>query len=101
GGVGLPPAKAFGMHDGLLTLRGRLAWAHDFDPGRSMAATFQALPGAGFVVNGASQAADSEITAASAEVKWLNGWSASATFEGEFSHVTRAYAGKGAVRYAW
>ena len=23
------------------------------------------------------------------------------TFEGEFSNVTRSYAGKGAVRYAW
>jgi len=31
---------------------------------------------------------------------WINGWSA-ATFEGEFSNVTRGYAGKGVVRYAW
>ena len=30
----------------------------------------------------------------------LNGWSAAATFEGEFSSVTRSYAGKGVVRYA-
>ena len=35
------------------------------------------------------------------ELKWLNGWSAAATFEGEFSDVTRSYAGKGVVRYAW
>jgi hypothetical protein len=34
-------------------------------------------------------------------MKWLNGWSAAATFEGEFSAVTRSYAGKGVVRYAW
>jgi hypothetical protein len=27
--------------------------------------------------------------------------SAAATFEGEFSNVTRSYAGKGVVRYAW
>jgi hypothetical protein len=26
---------------------------------------------------------------------------AGATFEGEFSEVTRSYAGKGIVRYAW
>jgi hypothetical protein len=38
---------------------------------------------------------------ASAEKKWLNGWSAAATFEGEFSSVTTSYAGKGVVRYAW
>jgi hypothetical protein len=28
-------------------------------------------------------------------MKWLNGWSAAATFEGEFSNVTASYAGKG------
>jgi hypothetical protein len=46
---------------------------------------------------------DAEIgAAASAETKkWNNGWSAAATFEGEFSHVTESYAGKGVVRYAW
>lgn len=33
--------------------------------------------------------------------KWTNGWSTAATFEGEFSDVTRSYAGKGVVRYAW
>jgi len=66
-----------------------------------VAATFQALPGASFVVNGAAQARFSALTTASAEVKWLNGWSAAATFEGEFSDVTRSYAGKGVVRYSW
>jgi hypothetical protein len=28
-------------------------------------------------------------------MKWLNGFSLAATFEGEFSDVTRSYAGKG------
>ena len=45
--------------------------------------------------------ANSALTTASAEVKWINGWSAAATFEGEFSDVTRSYAGKGVVRYVW
>jgi uncharacterized protein with beta-barrel porin domain len=66
-----------------------------------VAATFQALPGASFVVNGAAIASDAALTTASAEMRWLNGWSAAATFEGEFSNVTRSYAGKGVVRYAW
>jgi predicted patatin/cPLA2 family phospholipase len=35
------------------------------------------------------------------EFKWINGWSAAATFESEYSNVTRSYAGKGVVRYAW
>jgi uncharacterized protein with beta-barrel porin domain len=89
------------MVNGVLTLRGRLAWAHDFDPSRVAAATFLALPGASFVVNGAAQASDSALTTASAEMRWINGWSAAATFEGEFSNVTRSYAGKGVVRYVW
>jgi uncharacterized protein with beta-barrel porin domain len=74
---------------------------HDYNPDRAVAATFQALPGASFVVNGAAQSSDAALTTASAEMKWMNGWSAAATFEGEFSNVTRSYAGKGVVRYAW
>jgi uncharacterized protein with beta-barrel porin domain len=99
--LGLRADKSFAMMDGILTLRGRVAWAHDYDPNRSIASTFQTLPGASFVVNGAAQAADSALITASVEKKWLNGWSAAATFEGEFSDVTRSYAGKGVVRYAW
>jgi uncharacterized protein with beta-barrel porin domain len=99
--VGLRTDKSFAVTDAILTLRGRAAWAHDYDPNRSIAATFQALPGASFVVNGAAQASDSALTTASIEMKWRTGWSASATFEGEFSKVTSSYAGKGVVRYAW
>jgi uncharacterized protein with beta-barrel porin domain len=99
--LGLRADKSWGMTNGVLTLRGRAAWAHDFNPDRAVGATFQALPGASFVVNGARQAGDSALATASAEMKWINGWSAAATFEGEFSNVTRSYAGKGAVRYAW
>ena len=52
-------------------------------------------------MNGAAQASDSALTTASVEMKWMNGWSAAATFEGEFSERHRIYAGKGVVRYAW
>ena len=101
GELGLRTDKSYAMADGIFTLRGRVAWAHDFNPDRNIGATFQTLPGASFVVNGAAQAADSALVTASAEKKWLNGWSAAATFEGEFSNVTTSYAGKGVVRYAW
>jgi uncharacterized protein with beta-barrel porin domain len=99
--LGIRTDKSWAMTDSIFTLRGRFAWAHDYDPNRSIGATFQALPGASFVVNGAAQAHDSALTTASAEVKWANGWSAAATFEGEFSQVTNSYAGKGVVRYTW
>jgi uncharacterized protein with beta-barrel porin domain len=99
--LGFRTDKSFAMPDGFLTLRGRLAWAHDYDTDRSIGATFQTLPGASFVVNGAAQASDSVLTTASIERKWTNNWSIAATFEGEFSNVTSSYAGKGVVRYQW
>ena len=99
--LGIRTDKSWAMVDSIFTLRGRFAWAHDFNADRNIGATFQTLPGASFVVNGAAQAHDAALATASAEVKWLNGWSAAATFEGEFSDVTRSYAGKGVVRYAW
>lgn len=99
--LGLRTDKSFAMADGVFTLRGRAAWAHDYNPDQAIGATFQMLPGASFVVNGARQASDAALVTASAEKKWLNGWSAAGTFEGEFSGVTNSYAGKGVVRYAW
>ncbi|MDH2381721.1 autotransporter outer membrane beta-barrel domain-containing protein [Bradyrhizobium sp. CER78] len=99
--LGLRTDKSFPVQDGILTLRTRFAWAHDYNPNRLAAATFQALPGTSFVVNGAAQSSDSALTTASLEMNWRNGWSASATFEGEFSNVTSSYAGKGVVRYQW
>nr|WP_247493450.1 autotransporter outer membrane beta-barrel domain-containing protein [Bradyrhizobium sp. 142] len=99
--LGLRADKSFAAAGGVVTLRGRAAWAHDFNPDRSVGAVFQTLPGSAFVVNGAAQARDSALTTASVQMNWMNGWSAALTFEGEFSNVTRSCAGKGLVRYAW
>jgi uncharacterized protein with beta-barrel porin domain len=52
-------------------------------------------------VSGAAQSADKALTTASAEVKWRNGVSLAATFEGEFSNNSSSYAGKGVARYQW
>ena len=99
--LGLRTDKSFALDGAVLTLRGRAAWAYDYNIDRSAQATFQALPGASFVSNGALPARNAALTTASAEWSWLNGLSLAATFEGEFSDVTRSYAGKGVVRYAW
>jgi uncharacterized protein with beta-barrel porin domain len=99
--LGFRTDKAFAVDNAVLTLRGRAAWAHDFNTDRSVAATFQSLPGASFVVDGAAQAPDSALVSASAELAWRNGWSVAGTFDGEFSNVTQSYAAKGVVRYAW
>jgi uncharacterized protein with beta-barrel porin domain len=89
------------LSDSQLTLRGRLAWAHDYNTDRNVQAAFLTLPGSAFVVNGALPAADTALTSLSAELAWRNGWVASATFDGQLSDTTRTYAGKGVVRYNW
>jgi uncharacterized protein with beta-barrel porin domain len=99
--LGFRADKSFAVEGSIVTLRGRAAWAHDFNPDRAVSAVFQTLPGAAFVVNGAAHAHDSVLTTASVERKWLNGWSAAGTFEGEFSGISESYAGKGVVRYSW
>lgn len=49
--LGLLTDKSFALNDAILTLRGRAAWAHNFDAGRAIAATLQSLPGTSLVVN--------------------------------------------------
>jgi hypothetical protein len=84
------------MPNSVLTLRGRITWAHDYNPNRSIAATLQPLPGASLRRRrGAGQRP--ALTSASMERKRTNGVSIAGTFEGEFSVVTRSYAGKGVV----
>jgi len=99
--LGLRADTSFASADAIVTLRGRAAWAHNFNVDRSIGAIFQTLPGSAFTVNGAAQARDSALVSAGAEARWLNGWSVAANFEGEFSNVTESYAGKGVVRYQW
>lgn len=99
--LGLRTDRSYALETAVLTLRSRAAWAHDFNPERAISATFQTLPGASFVVNGAASARDAALLTGAAELKWLNGFSLSGTFEGEFSSVTRSYAGKGIARYQW
>lgn len=99
--IGVRADKSWAMQNGVLTLRGRAAWAHDFNTDRNVTALFQTLPGASFVVNGAAQAHDSALVTGAAEMKWLNGFSMAGVFEGQFSNVTNSYAGKGIARYSW
>src|SRR5262249_14847337 len=82
-----------------LTLRGRVAWAHDRVSDPSLAPVFQALPGASFVVNGATPAKNSALTSAGAELRLANGVALLAKFDGEFAAHSTTYAGTGKVRY--
>jgi uncharacterized protein with beta-barrel porin domain len=85
----------------VLTLGGRLAWAHSFDPTPSANATFQALQGASFTVDGASIGHEAALTSRSAEMKWSNRWALGASFDGAFSGPSQSYGAKIAIRYQW
>jgi outer membrane autotransporter protein len=85
----------------VLTLRAKLAWAHDWVSDPSVTATFQALPGASFTVNGATPPKDSALVSAGSELRLANGVSLNGKFDGEFAHGAQTYAGTGTLRYAW
>lgn len=84
-----------------LLLRARAAWAHDWRSNSSLTAVFQALPGASFIVNGATPAKDSALASAEAELRLAANWSLLAKFDGEFAAGSRTYAGTGVLRYRW
>ena len=99
--LGLRADKAIRIGEAELVLRGRLAWAHNVNPSAIVSAAFTSLPASGFVVQGAREAPNALLTSAGAELKWANGWSAAATFEGSFSGRGSSYAGRGTLRYQW
>lgn len=99
--LGFRTDKSFALQSGTLTFRGRFAWVHDFNPNRSTLAMLQMPPGPGFALNGAAQARDAALTAASAELRLSTGWLAALTVQSEVSNTTRSHAGKGFVRYVW
>jgi outer membrane autotransporter protein len=85
----------------VLSFRGRLAWAHDWISDPSLTPLFQTLPGASFVVNGATPAKDSALVSAGTEYRLANGVTLLAKFDGAFASRSSTYAGTGTVRYSW
>ena len=85
----------------VLALRGRVAWAHDWASDPTLMPAFQSLPGASFIVNGTIPAPDSALASASAELRFANGISLLAKFDGEFASHSSTYAGTGTIRYTW
>ena len=98
--LGLRTDKSYAMPNALLTLRSRVAWSHNYNPDRSIAATSDP-PWRVLCRQRRLASARCRAHNGVRRTEVDDGWSATATFEGEFSHVTRSYAGKGAVRYAW
>ncbi len=84
-----------------LMLRARAAWAHDWVSNPSLGATFQALPGTSFTVNGAAPPKNSALASAGAELHLTANWSVAGKFDGEFASGSQTYAGTGTLRYVW
>jgi len=85
----------------VLALRARVAWAHDWITDPNLIPTFEALPGASFLVQGATPAKNSALTSAGTELRLVNGVSVLAKFDGQFGVHSQTYGGSGAVRYVW
>jgi outer membrane autotransporter protein len=88
-------------NNAVLAFRGRVAWAHDWVSDPTLAAVFQTLPGASFIVNGATPAQNSALTSAGAELRLASGITLLAKFDGEFASHSSTYAGTGTFRYRW
>ena len=95
--LGLRTDRSYALQDGILTLRGRLAWAHDFDPDRASARPSRRCRGRVSLSTaraGQRLRADDRFRRDEVDQRLVGG----GTFEGEFSNVTASYAGKGVVR---
>jgi outer membrane autotransporter protein len=84
-----------------LTMRARVAWAHDWVSDPTLTAAFQMLPGTSFIVNGATPAKNSALVSEGAELRLANGFTLLGKFDGEFASHSTTYAGTGTVRYTW
>jgi outer membrane autotransporter protein len=79
----------------------RLSWVHEFNPTRQVTASFIALPGTLFTVDGPRAAHDAARVEVGSKVAITRNVKAFASFDGEFSNRAQAYAGKGGVIVAW
>jgi autotransporter-associated beta strand protein len=84
-----------------LTLRVRVAWAHDWVSNPALNASFESLPGSSFTVTGAPIPHNSALASASAQLFFTSNWSLLAKFDGEFASGAQIYAGSGTLRYTW
>jgi uncharacterized protein with beta-barrel porin domain len=67
----------------------------------SLTATFQALPGASFIVNGAVPPENSALVSAGAELRLAGGMSLLAKFDDDVAAGSQSYSGTGTLRYTW
>jgi outer membrane autotransporter protein len=79
----------------------RAAWVHEFRPDRSIAATFESVPGTLFAVDGARAWSDALKVNAGSRLSINQYASLFASFDGEFANSGHSYAGRGGIRFSW
>jgi hypothetical protein len=79
----------------VLALRGRVARAHDWVSDPSLMPVFESLPGASFIVNGATPPQNSVLTSVGWELRFANHITLLAS---DFASGSSTYAG---IRYSW
>ncbi len=99
-GAWLDQVYAYG-YGGVLKLRGRAAWVHDYSDDPVMDAAFPVLPGSDFGVTGAAAARDALLASAASELQLASGLSFIARFDGEFARTAQAFSGTATLRRVW
>jgi uncharacterized protein with beta-barrel porin domain len=79
----------------------RLAWVHEFEPTRDITASFIAVPGASFTVDGASAASDALRVSLGSKLNMSASAALFVSLDGEFSGRGTMYGGKGGLKVSW
>jgi outer membrane autotransporter protein len=87
--------------DGTLTLHAGAAWLHEIRSDSDLQASFQALPGSTFDVEGATSAPDSLLASLGAQLDMGNGVGLGASVSGEYAANAMSYGGKASLSYSW
>ena len=79
----------------------RVSWVHEFNPTRQVTNSFIALPGTLFTVDGPHAARNAAKVEVGGKLAITRSVKAFASFDGELSNRSQAYAGKGGVIVSW
>jgi uncharacterized protein with beta-barrel porin domain len=94
--------KAMVLPTGMpLDLFGRLAYAHDWQTNLSLAASFLALPGTNFTVEGARLPSNLALVTTGATLNLAKNWKLTGKFDGEFAKGAEFYTGTARLQYTW
>jgi len=99
--LGIKADWTMDFEGGYVTLTSAIGVAHDFGSNTSKRASFQALPGSSFAVQGATPDQTSLLLSLGAVVGYGNGFSLGANVAADLSPNASAYSGTARLSYRW